>query len=137
MVKNNEHKVHIARKMVQLLGEPLPLRAGDFVERTVQHQHQRVGGADGVVDAVFHVGEALEIVSKSNFFAAVKIVVAERGVDRNLFLSPRRRFSCIRMRVVTLLELQHNNFGIRSQPQRRSPRSRSARSENLHLPDSA
>ena len=36
-----------------------------------------------------------------------------------------------------LLELNHYNLGIRSQPQRWSPRSRSAGSENLHLPDPA
>src|ERR1700681_409898 len=28
MVKNNENEVHIARNMRELLGEPLPLRAG-------------------------------------------------------------------------------------------------------------
>jgi transcriptional accessory protein Tex/SPT6 len=37
----------------------------------------------------------------------------------------------------TLPELQHHNLGIRSQPQRRSPRSRSAGSEKLHPPDPA
>jgi hypothetical protein len=37
----------------------------------------------------------------------------------------------------TLLELKHYNLGIRSQPQRRSPRSCSAGSENLHFPDAA
>src|SRR5271155_4353283 len=36
-----------------------------------------------------------------------------------------------------LLELEHHNLGIRSQPQRRSPGSCSARSENLHLPNPA
>src|SRR6266851_7276406 len=35
------------------------------------------------------------------------------------------------------LELEHYNLGIRSQPQRRSPRPGSARSENLHPPDLA
>ena len=36
-----------------------------------------------------------------------------------------------------LLELKHYNLGIRTQPQRRSPGSCSARSENLHLADPA
>ena len=35
----------------------------------------------------------------------------------------------------TLLELKHDNLGIRSQPQRRPPGSRSAGSKNLHFPD--
>src|ERR1700734_1122466 len=37
----------------------------------------------------------------------------------------------------SLFELQHDDLGIRSQPQRRSPGSRSARSKDLHLPDTA
>src|SRR5689334_11380639 len=37
----------------------------------------------------------------------------------------------------SLFEFQHDNFRIRSQSQRRSPGSHSARGKDLHLPDSA
>ena len=79
MVKNNEHEVYIARKMVQLLAEPLPLRAGGLILRAVQHQHKRVAGADRIVAAVLQVGKALEIIGERDFLIAVEIVLPRWG----------------------------------------------------------
>jgi hypothetical protein len=50
--------------------------------------------------------------------------------------SPLTAFPCSQP-CIALLEFQHHDFRIRSEPQWWSPGSRSARSENLHLPDSA
>jgi len=61
---------------------------GDFILRTVQHEHQRARGADGVIPAVLEIGEAFEIIGQRNFFIAVKIVVAQGGVNGNLLLAP-------------------------------------------------
>src|SRR5260370_1338787 len=103
MVHNDENEFHVARKVVQLLGEPLPLRTGELIERTIQHEHERVGGADGIVAALLYIRETLEVVVQGNAFIAVKIVVADRGVNRNLFLAPHCGFTIPHLPIVVVV----------------------------------
>src|SRR5271156_3298822 len=102
MVKNNKNEVYITRKMVQLLGEPLPLRAGSLVLRAVQHHRQHVGGADGIIAVVLQVREVLEIIGERNSLIAVELMVAERRINRNLFLSPPCGFAVPHLPVVLI-----------------------------------
>ena len=46
----------------------------------------------GIVATVFQIGKALEIVSQSNLFVTVKIVVAQCRENRNLVGAPHRGF---------------------------------------------
>ena len=71
MVEHNEDEINTFRQRIQFTRQPLPLRTGNFVQRTVEHKHQRIGRTDRVIAAVLQVGEALEIICQGDFFVAM------------------------------------------------------------------
>ena len=82
MVEHEEDEIDAGGKVVELVGEPLALRAGELVERAVEDEDERVGGADGIVAALVEIGEMVEVVGERGLFVAVEFVVADGGEDR-------------------------------------------------------
>src|SRR5256885_7381363 len=92
MVENNEHEVDIACDRIEFMPEPLSLCAQRLAERTVKHQEERVRGAHRVVAASAELRKVVEVVIERNVLVAMKIVIAESGINRNFFLAPNASF---------------------------------------------
>src|ERR1700730_7893273 len=103
MVQNNKDELDIGGNGIELLGQPLALPTGDFFERTVEDEYERIGGTDGVVSTLFQVREMLEIISQSHFPTAVKIVVAERWIHRDPPLTPQSSFGIPDLPVIRII----------------------------------
>src|SRR5205807_9106287 len=87
MVQHDENEIYVRREVVQLVGQPLALLTGDFFECTVEHENESVAGSYRIETTLLEVRKALEIVAQSDIQVAMKIVVAESGVNRNVFLA--------------------------------------------------
>src|SRR5580692_3269758 len=88
MVQHDEYEINIPRHCVQHLRQPLSLGPGSLVERTVEYQHQAVSCANRVVAAVLKVRKTLKIIRQSDVLVAMEIVIAQRRVNGDLFLTP-------------------------------------------------
>src|SRR5580700_5776634 len=100
MVQNNKDKLDVGGNVIELFVQPLALRTRDFLARAVENECERIGGTDGVISTLFQVREMLEIVCQSHFLTAVKIVVAERRINRDAPLTPQSSFGIPSMPVI-------------------------------------
>src|ERR1700722_11408813 len=88
VMQHNADEVDLGWQRIQFMEEPLTLRPRSFVERTVEYEHERIGGAHGVVTVVLQLGEALKIILQSDFLIAVKFVISQRRINWNFVFSP-------------------------------------------------
>src|ERR1700730_1829344 len=93
VMKNQEDEINIRRNAIELFRQPLALRTGSLIERTAEHQHQRIGSAHRVIAIVLKRREAVEIIRQGNCLIAMKIVVSERRVNRDTSLPPDFSFA--------------------------------------------
>src|SRR5579859_6114743 len=52
MMEDQADEIHIDWQRIEFLNQPLTLRAGGLIERTIEHQQERVSGARRIVAIV-------------------------------------------------------------------------------------
>src|SRR5271165_2203948 len=88
MMEKKKNEVNVGRDVIELVGQPLALRSGGFVERAIEREDEGIASPDRVIAAVLQIREALEIIAQRDFLFAVQIVISESRIDRN-FLFPQ------------------------------------------------
>src|SRR5208337_1903509 len=108
MVENEEHKIHVGGKMIELGREPRTLRAGEFVEIAIENEHERIGDPRGIEAIFLEFREALEIIGEGGIQIAVQIVIANRGINRNFAFPPKRGFGVPHLPVLGVVTIQND-----------------------------
>lgn len=60
---HDKYEIYVGGNMVEFIHEPLALRSGDFRQRAVEHENERVSSADGVIATLLQIGKALKVVA--------------------------------------------------------------------------
>src|SRR5580700_9798736 len=107
-MENKADKVHICRQRIQFVRQPLTLRSGSFVERTVKHQQERVGGTGGVVTIILQIRETLEVVRERDLLIAVKIMISQCRINRYFVFAPDSSFFVPDLPVIHIVALVGN-----------------------------
>src|ERR1017187_1232590 len=100
MMHHEENEIDVGGDVVEFALQPLALRTRELIQRTIQDEEQRVGGADRIVAAVLQVWKVAEIITESDLLISVKLVVAERRKSRDVLLMPDTGFAVVDFPVI-------------------------------------
>ena len=92
MMQQEEDKIDIVGKVIELAGQPLSLRTGRLILRAVQNQRECAARPHGVIAAVLQLRKALEVIPQTGDWILVKLVIADGGENRDLGVGPRLGF---------------------------------------------